>query len=119
MRITDRRWDPAADEPIPGLGAFYEQMAADARRPLPPAAATGLRRQLTARAGHDVVDALGSIVAPTLVCAGRYDDLAPLANSELLAERIPNARLEIFDGGHIFMIQDRTAFPAIAQFLTE
>ena len=66
-----------------------------------------------------MVDALGSIDAPTLVCAGRYDDLAPLANSELLAERIPNATLQIFDGGHIFMIQDHTAFPAIARFLTE
>ena len=78
-----------------------------------------MRRQLTARAGHDVVDELGLIHAPTLVCAGRYDDLAPLANSELLAERIPNARLEVFDGGHIFMIQDPTVFPAIASFLTE
>ena len=119
MRITDSRWDPDADEPIPGLGAFYEQMASEARRPLPPGAASGLRRQLTARAGHDVVDALGSIDTPTLVCAGRYDDLAPLANSELIAERIPQARLEIFDGGHIFMIQDATAFPAITRFLAE
>ncbi len=117
MRITDRRWDPEAAEPIPGLGRFYEQIAADATRSLPPAAAAGLRRQLAARAGHDVVDELGAIDVPTLVCAGRYDDLAPLANSELLAERIPDARLEIFDGGHIFMYQDRTAFPAIANFL--
>jgi 3-oxoadipate enol-lactonase len=117
MRLTDRRWDRAAVEPIPGLGAFYDQMAAEALRPLKPEAARGLRRQLLARAGHDVVASLGSIDAPTLVCAGRYDDLAPLANSELLAARIPGARLEVFDGGHTFMIQDRTAFPTIIDFL--
>ena len=61
----------------------------EARGPLDPEAAIGLRRQLLARAGHDVVDALGSIVAPTLVCAGRHDDLAPLENSEFLADPDP------------------------------
>lgn len=117
MRLTDRRWDPDAAEPIPGLGPFYEQMAADARRQMKPEAAAGLARQLAARAGHDVVGSLPSIDAPTLVCAGRYDDLAPLTNSELLASRIPGARLQVFDGGHIFMIQDRSAFPAMIDFL--
>lgn len=118
MRIMDRRWDPDSDEPIPGLGAFYELMAKEARTELPPDAARGLRRQLAARAGHDVVDALPTIAAPTLVCAGRYDDLAPLANSAVIADRISNARLAMFDGGHLFMLQDRTAFPAIIEFLS-
>ena len=45
------------------------------------------------------------------------DDIAPLANSELLAERIPDSTLRVFEGGHIFMVQDRTAFPAIIDFL--
>jgi 3-oxoadipate enol-lactonase len=119
MRLMDRRWDPDAAEPIPGLGSFYEMFASDARQPLGPEAGIGLRRQLLARAGHDVVDALGSIEAPTLVCAGRHDELAPLENSEFLAAHIPDARLEVFDGGHIFTIQDRTAFPAIIDFLAE
>jgi len=77
----------------------------------------GLVRQLGARAGHDVVAELASIEQPTLVCAGRYDDLAPLVNSELLAASIPDATLRVFDGGHLFMIQDRSAFPAITDFL--
>jgi 3-oxoadipate enol-lactonase len=51
------------------------------------------------------------------VCAGRYDDIAPMENSELLAARIPGARLEVFEGGHLFMIQDRSAFPTIIEFL--
>lgn len=117
MRLYDRRWDPERSEPIPGLGAFYDLVASEARRPLEPAAARGLRHQLLARAGHDVVDALPQIDIPTLVCAGRHDDLAPLDNSEFLAEQIPGARLEVFDGGHLFLVQDRTAFPAIGEFL--
>lgn len=117
MRLTDRRWDPDAAEPIPGLGAYYDQMVAAATATPDPERLAGLGRQLRARAGHDVVADLPSITNPTMVCAGRYDDIAPLANSELLAERIPDATLRVFEGGHIFMIQDRTAFPAIIDFL--
>ncbi len=84
-----------------------------------PEQAAGLRRQLAARAGHDVVADLSSIMQPTLVCAGRYDDIAPMENSELIADRIPDATLQVFEGGHIFMIQDRTAFPAIIDFLQD
>ncbi len=117
MRLTDRRFDPTAAEPIPGLGAYYDQMVAAATATPDPDQLAGLTRQLHARAGHDVVADLASITAPTLVCAGRYDDIAPMENSELLAERMPNATLRIFEGGHIFMIQDRAAFPSIIEFL--
>ena len=117
LRLYDSRFDPGAPEPIPGLGPFYDLVAEQTRAELPPEAAAGLRRQLAARAGHDVVDALPTIDVPTLVCAGRFDALAPLANSEVLADRIPGARLEVFDGGHLFLLQDPAAFPAIAGFL--
>jgi len=117
MRLTDRRWDPDADEPIPGLGGYYDHMVAAAAATPDPEQLGGLRRQLAARAGHDVVDELASITQATLVCAGRYDDIAPIENSELLVDRIPNATLEVFEGGHIFMVQDRSAFPAIIDFL--
>ena len=115
MRLLDRRWDPDADEPIPGLGKMYDRIAA--RPSLDREQLAGLGRQMAARRGHDVVGDLGSISAPTLVCAGRYDDVAPVENSELLVERIPDSQLRVFDGGHYFMVQDRTAFPAIIDFL--
>jgi 3-oxoadipate enol-lactonase len=51
------------------------------------------------------------------VCGGRYDGIAPPANSEFLAGAIPGARLELFDGGHIFFMQDASAFPSIVGFL--
>jgi 3-oxoadipate enol-lactonase len=115
MRLLDRRWDPEADEPIPGLGAMYDRIAA--RPELDSEQLAGLGRQMMARRGHDVVADLGSISAPTLVCAGRYDDIAPVENSGLLVDRIPDSSLRVFDGGHYFMVQDPTAYPAIIEFL--
>ncbi len=116
-RLTDRRFDPDADEPIPDLGAFFDAMVAQSKLPLDPEQSAGLARQLAARAGHDVVADLPSITQPTLVCAGRYDDIAPLANSELIVDRMPNATLRVFNGGHTFLVQDRTSWRAIIEFL--
>ena len=41
-----------------------------------------------------------------------------MTNSEVLAERIPDARLRVFEGGHLFLLQDRQAWAAIIEFLT-
>lgn len=78
----------------------------------------GSRRQLEARKGHDTWDRLGAITAPTLVAAGRYDGIAPVANSEALVSRIPKAALQVFEGGHLFLLQDRSCWPAIIGFLS-
>ncbi|HYN34140.1 MAG TPA: hypothetical protein VES40_16070 [Ilumatobacteraceae bacterium] len=51
------------------------------------------------------------------MCAGEYDGIASVENSVLLADRLPNATLRVFDGGHTFLIQDRTAFVDIIEFL--
>jgi 3-oxoadipate enol-lactonase len=79
--------------------------------------APGLVRQLEARRLHDTYDRLDRIRTPTLVAAGRYDGIAPLANSEAIASRIPGARLEVFEGGHAFFFDDPAAWPAISAFL--
>ena len=116
-RLTDRRYDPDADEPIPALGAYYARIRKQSFRPPDPDRLAGLARQMGARRGHDVIADLPSIEHRTLVCAGEFDGIAPVANSELLTEQMPNASLRVFDGGHMFLIQDRTAFPAIIEFL--
>jgi 3-oxoadipate enol-lactonase len=77
----------------------------------------GLVRQLEARRLHDTWDRLPTLDVPTLVAAGRYDGIAPLANAEALAGRIPDARLDVFEGGHAFFLDDRRAWPAIMDFL--
>lgn len=78
----------------------------------------GARRQLEARRAHDTWDRLGAIGCPTLVCAGRYDAIAPVANSEAIVSRIEGARLEVFNGGHLFLLQDRRAWDVIIDFLS-
>jgi 3-oxoadipate enol-lactonase len=89
---------------------FIEEQVRDrARRPI---AARAFQAQLAASSGHDVWDRLPSISVPTLVMHGSEDEVMPLANAELLAERIPGATLEVFDGaGHLFFHEqpERTA----------
>jgi 3-oxoadipate enol-lactonase len=78
----------------------------------------GEREQLEARRHHDVIDRLGRIAAPTLVACGRFDGIAPLANGELIARSIPGAELRVYDGGHIFSLQDPRARPDIISFMS-
>ena len=119
MRLLDQRWDPEASEPIPGLGPIYDFIVEQQREILPPEVQAGLDRQLAARDGHDVVEDLTAIGHPTLVVAGRYDGLAPVENAEFLAAHLCDARLQVFDGGHLVMFQDTGVWPAVIDFLAE
>ncbi|HXQ59070.1 MAG TPA: alpha/beta hydrolase [Acidimicrobiales bacterium] len=83
-----------------------------------PGRAEGAALQLEARRRHDTWDRLPGISCPTFVCGGLYDGIAPRANSEKLASTIPDATLRLFEGGHLFLIQDRTSWPAIVEFLS-
>lgn len=74
--------------------------------------------QLQARIGHDVADRLHLVKAPTLVAAGRYDGIAPVANAEQIVSRIAGAELRVYEGGHMFVAQDRSAMRDIAAFVT-
>jgi proline iminopeptidase len=51
--------------------------------------------------GWSVMDRLGEIQVPTLVMAGRHDFLFPPEHQAILADRLPNARLEMIEcAGH-------------------
>jgi pimeloyl-ACP methyl ester carboxylesterase len=73
--------------------------------------------QLEARRHHDVWSRLGHITCPTFVAAGRFDGIAPVANSEAIVSRVPDATLHVYEGGHAFFAQDRRALPQIIDFL--
>lgn len=77
----------------------------------------GCRRQLEARAMHNTWSRLDQIRCPTLICGGKYDGIALPETQELMASRIRGAELHFFEGGHLFMLQDRTALPAMISFL--
>jgi len=53
--------------------------------------------------GDDTYEHLPEIKVPTLVIAGDADRVVPAENSRILASRIPEAELVIFDNtGHSF-----------------
>lgn len=105
-------WAPFFDVIGPEILADSPDLNADE-----PNAAIGARRQLEARAHHNTWNRLTGLAASTLVAGGRYDLQASPVNVSNLAERIPNAELAFFDGGHLFMLQDRTAWPTVSDFL--
>jgi len=117
--ISDTRRDAAWITANPESYARFVALATADPYADEPGHAMGARRQLAARAAHDAWDRLGEIACPVLIAAGRYDGIALPAAQEAMAARIPGARLRFFDGGHLFLIQDRTAAPAMADFLTE
>ena len=121
LAISDTRFDLEWQAADPDSATkLLDRMATD-QQPLDddPLRDMGARRQLEARRHHDTWDRLDQITVPTLVASGNRDGIAPLANSEALAARIPDARLQVFDGGHLFLVQDRSAWPAIVDFLAE
>jgi len=119
LRIFDSRNDPDADPPV--YAPVFDWLAPLMEHPPLNAddadATMGAHRQLEARADHDVWSQLSGIVAPTYVIGGRFDRQAPPENLERLAAAIPDARGELFDGGHVFLLQDPTAWRSIVDFL--
>ncbi|MFP8951665.1 alpha/beta fold hydrolase [Natrialbaceae archaeon A-arb3/5] len=63
--------------------------------------------QSVAVRNFDVSDRLRQIRAPTLVLHGTDDRVIPAGNARLLEEAIPDARLELVEGGsHLFFIEE-------------
>jgi pimeloyl-ACP methyl ester carboxylesterase len=65
-----------------------------------------IMQQMQACAAHDTSARLAQLELPTLVIHGTEDQMLPVQNAELIASRIPGARLEIFeDVGHLFFVE--------------
>jgi 3-oxoadipate enol-lactonase len=119
IEMMDNRWDAARrSERAAEYQVMVDAMSGHLRLGDQSAeAARGAALQLEARRQHDTWDRLANIACPTLVCGGRFDGIAPPANSERMAHEIPGADLALFDGGHGFLWQDPAAFPRILGFL--
>ncbi len=88
-----------------------EVLAARLSHPQPPA---GWSAQAAASAGFDVFDRLEAIAAPTLVLHGTDDAVVDHRNAELLALRIPDARVEVFPGaGHLLFWEQPERFVSL------
>ena len=85
-----------APEPPPGVRRRVEELAARAT-------AQGIAEALRGMALRpDSVPGLSSMKVPALMIAGESDQLIPRAEMELIAQRIPRARLLVIPGaGHL------------------
>jgi len=119
LSVNDTRLDTAWAEAHPERHA--EAIALSATDPFAgePGREMGARRQIEARAGHDVWEALPAVRTPVLIAAGRFDGIAPPLSQLNLALALRGSILRFFDGGHMFMLQDRAAVPAMINFLQE
>jgi pimeloyl-ACP methyl ester carboxylesterase len=86
-----------------------------------PASLEAIMRQMGAISRHDLSARLGSIESPALVIHGSEDEMLPVRNAELIAEKIPGARLEILEGvGHLFFWeQPERSAQLVREFLAE
>jgi len=88
------------------------------RRPWFPSPA-GYAAQLQGILGWEAYSRLGQIVAPTLVIHGESDRLIPPGNGNLIAQKIPGAKLVMIPrASHLFLTdQPEAAHRAIMEFL--
>ena len=115
LQITDtRRTDEWITE-NPESWQKLEQLSLRSRRPDRDEA--GALKQLAARKRHDTFDRLDGLTMPVLLTGGRYDGIAPPENMRALCDSLPNAELRLYDGGHLFFLQDRRAYPDMIDWL--
>ncbi|MSO60093.1 MAG: alpha/beta fold hydrolase [Ilumatobacteraceae bacterium] len=117
--LLDSRFTPDWLQHHPTDAALVADIAVRRTTSPSPEQMRGEREQLLARSHHDVGARLGGVTASTFVAAGRFDGIAPLVNSEAIAALIPDATLHVYEGGHMFMAQDKMALPDIFNFLSQ
>jgi len=74
----------------------------------------GMVNQMMALMGWSSLPWLHRLQQPTLVIAGADDPIVPPINGQLIAQRIPNARFELVNCGHLFVL---TLAPEIAAMI--
>ena len=72
--------------------------------------------QAAAGMGFDALDRVDGIRATTLILHGTEDAVVDSRNTELLALRIPDARVELFPGGgHLFFWEQPERFVTVVE----
>ncbi|WP_241663300.1 alpha/beta fold hydrolase [Peribacillus simplex] len=70
---------------------------------------------------YDLVEQLNQIMCPTLVAGGRHDWITPVEASLLIAEKIPDSELSIFEKSchYLFIDENREFISRISSFINE
>jgi len=71
----------------------------------------------TGYGGIDVEGRLGTIPQPVLILAGRHDRTCGIDAAEVMADRIPDAELVVFEeSGHMMFVEEQTKFLHAVEF---
>lgn len=76
----------------------------------------GAKMQVQARKQHDCWESLAGVDIPVQCAGGLYDDIATPDAMRRMSERIPGADLKLYDGGHMFFIQNPEAYDDLITF---
>jgi pimeloyl-ACP methyl ester carboxylesterase len=80
----------------------------------------GYYMQLAAAFGWTSLPWLWALSQPTLIMAGADDPLVPMLNAHVMHWLIPDARIEILDCGHLFLVtRPEESARIVESFLTE
>jgi poly(3-hydroxyalkanoate) depolymerase len=123
--LTPRRHrDPAYARSIAGeiYGGTMRSDPDRAARLLHAGTRLGPRRgyyyQLAASTGWSSLPFLKLIRQPTLLVMGDDDPIVPLVNARIMARLLPDARLHVYEGGHIGLITEaKELAPVVEEFL--
>ncbi len=118
LLLTDSRFTEEWLASHPSDLKMMRLRAEQAAQPKADEVLRGERLQLIARIGHDVADRLHKVASPTFVMAGRFDGIAPPSNSHEIVKRIPHATMAEYEGGHMFVAQDKLALKDLWAFLS-
>lgn len=111
-------WEANVSPGMAGDPATYESFRELTRRL--PTSVSVLMAQMGAVGGHDTSTRLGQIGVPALVVHGTEDQMLPVANAKLIADRISDAELVILDGvGHLFFWERPERAAQLARELAE
>jgi len=104
-RHTDPKFMEAHAETLYGGSiALNEELLREFSEALDHGSMRGYLYQLGAISGWTSWLYLPRLTMPALVLMGEDDRIVPTANGRILASRMPNARLEIIDCGHLFIV---------------
>ena len=96
-----------------------EKLAVKHAKVMAPPTISGYLFQLFAAMGWTSLFWLHRLKQATLVMAGNDDPIVRLVNARILANRIPNATLKVFDCGHLFILTRlEEAVKSINEFLS-
>lgn len=106
----------------PGFASRHPDRAAEyfRYRERPGMTAESYQAQLAAGIHHDTRARLSGLRMPVLILHGDQDQVSPPGNAELMARRIPGARIQMLEGAGHFLPMERPeeVAEAIAYFLS-